>query len=145
MDWLLLLRVLLALCLYAFLGLAFYGLWQGLRQNTRGAAAPHVHARLVCEQGLEAGRVVELYVISTVGRAANNTVVIADAFASAHHAMLQWRERAWWLEDLESHNGTYLNTECIAQPALLTSGDVIRIGETILRFEQNLPEQTGTQ
>lgn len=141
MDGLLILRVALALGLYAFLGLAFYVLWQGLRQNARGAAAPHVPARLVCEQGAEAGRVVELHEISAVGRAANNTVMIADAFASANHAMIVWREMAWWLEDLESHNGTYLNTERIAQPTALTFGDHIQIGETVLRFERGTPAQ----
>jgi pSer/pThr/pTyr-binding forkhead associated (FHA) protein len=139
MDWLLALRVILALCLYAFLGLAFYVLWQGLRQNARGTAAPHIPARLVCEQGAEAGRGVELQGISTVGRAANNTVIIADAFASANHVMILWREMAWWLEDLESHNGTYLNAERITQPTALAFGDTIRIGETILRFERGTP------
>jgi pSer/pThr/pTyr-binding forkhead associated (FHA) protein len=74
--------------------------------------------------------------ITAIGRAENNPIVVDDPFASAHHAIIIWREDHWWLEDLDSHNGTYLNEARVTQPATLASGDRIRIGQTVLRFER---------
>ena len=72
--------------------------------------------------------------ITALGRAGDNTLVLDDPFVSAHHALVLWRDERWWLEDLESHNGTFLNGERVSSARPLTSGDRIRLGETQLRF-----------
>lgn len=134
-ELLLALRMGLALLLYLFLGVAFYILWRGLHQNEKAPAKMRVPAQIIVEAGPEQGRRLALRAVTAIGRGQTNALPIHDVFASTHHALILWRDELWWLEDLESHNGTYLNDQRIVQPMPLASGDHIRIGETVLRFE----------
>jgi pSer/pThr/pTyr-binding forkhead associated (FHA) protein len=134
-ELILALRFALAFILYAFLALFLYVLWRDLRAGgTAESVAPHP-ATLKGEKGRTAGERVLLRPVTALGRADDNTLVLDDPFASAHHAIIFWREKHWWLEDLGSHNGTLLNGEPVNGPARLVPDDEIRIGETVLRFE----------
>jgi len=73
----------------------------------------------------------------TVGRSAENDVVLdSDEFASTKHARIEPRRDGVWVEDLDSTNGTFVNGMKVKQRHKLSPGDVIRVGETDLRFEQ---------
>jgi hypothetical protein len=73
----------------------------------------------------------------TIGRSVDNDVSLdADTFASTQHARVEPRRDGVWLEDIGSTNGTFLNGAQVSRPRRLTPGDVIRVGETDLRFEQ---------
>ena len=72
----------------------------------------------------------------TLGRSSENDVPLGDDdFASAHHARVDPRRDGVWIEDVGSTNGTYVNGVRLKRPQKLAPGDVIRIGETDLRFE----------
>ena len=72
----------------------------------------------------------------TIGRGSQNDIALdGDEFASARHARFEPRRDGVWLEDVGSTNGTYLNGARLTQPKRLTAGDVVRIGETELRYE----------
>jgi hypothetical protein len=72
----------------------------------------------------------------TVGRNARNDIELGrDEYASSDHARLEPRRDGVWLEDVGSTNGTYLNGARLTQPKRLSPGDVVRIGETELRYE----------
>lgn len=72
----------------------------------------------------------------TVGRASQNDVELSgDEFASSRHARLEPRRDGVWIEDVGSTNGTYINGVRLTRPRKLAAGDIIRIGETDLRFE----------
>jgi len=72
----------------------------------------------------------------TIGRGRQNDIAIAtDEYASARHARFEPRQDGVWVQDLGSTNGTYLNGARLDHPRRLTQGDVIRVGETDLRFE----------
>jgi hypothetical protein len=72
----------------------------------------------------------------SIGRAANNDVVIdVDEYASTRHARVEPRRDGVYLEDVGSTNGTYVNGVRLTREQRLTPGDLIRIGETDLRFE----------
>lgn len=133
------LRLGLALSLYGFLAVAFYFLWRDLRRMGRGEVYPHPEGRLVVveagERGPEVGTVFPLQEVTSLGRSPGNTVVLPDPFASAHHALLSWREGHWWLEDQGSTNGTTLNGERIHRPTVVSAGDLIGIGKVVLRVE----------
>jgi pSer/pThr/pTyr-binding forkhead associated (FHA) protein len=72
----------------------------------------------------------------TIGRANDNDLAIdADEFASVHHAKIEPRRDGIWLSDLDSTNGTYVNGVKLTRPRKLSPGDVIRVGETDLRYD----------
>jgi hypothetical protein len=73
----------------------------------------------------------------TIGRGRQNDLTIAtDEYASARHARFEPRRDGVWVQDLGSTNGTYLNGARLDRPRRLTPGDIVRVGETDLRYEQ---------
>jgi len=72
----------------------------------------------------------------SVGRGAGNDIAIAsDEYASGRHARFEPRRDGVYVEDLGSTNGTFVNGVRLTRERRLAPGDVIRIGETDLRFE----------
>jgi FHA domain len=72
----------------------------------------------------------------TIGRGGQNDVPIdGDEFASARHVRIEPRRDGVWVHDLGSTNGTYVNGIRVDRPRKLVDGDVVRVGETELRFE----------
>ena len=72
----------------------------------------------------------------SIGRAANNEIVInADEYASTRHARIEPRRDGVYVEDVGSTNGTYVNGVRLSREQRLVPGDLIRVGETDLRFE----------
>jgi hypothetical protein len=72
----------------------------------------------------------------TIGRSGQNDIAIrSDEYASARHARFEPRQDGVWVQDLGSTNGTYLNGARLDRPRRLNEGDVVRVGETDLRFE----------
>lgn len=70
----------------------------------------------------------------TIGRAEDSTLVITDDFASARHARLVPRDGQWFVEDLGSTNGTYLDRGKVSAPTPVPLGVPIRIGRTSLEL-----------
>jgi hypothetical protein len=70
----------------------------------------------------------------TIGRAEDSTLVITDDYASARHARLVPRDGQWFLEDLGSTNGTYLDRTKVTGPTPVPLGVPIRIGRTALEL-----------
>ena len=71
----------------------------------------------------------------TIGRSARNDVCVPDPFASRVHAEVRREGDQYVLQDLGSANGTYYNGSRLEQPALLTHGGRIQIGETEIVFK----------
>jgi pSer/pThr/pTyr-binding forkhead associated (FHA) protein len=82
------------------------------------------------------GTSLALDAIATIGRDVNNAVVVEDQFVSAEHAILTFRGRAWYVEDLESTNGTFVNGSPVDGVAPLGFGDVVQVGQVRLRLER---------
>jgi pSer/pThr/pTyr-binding forkhead associated (FHA) protein len=70
----------------------------------------------------------------TIGRAEDSTLVITDDFASARHARVVPRDGQWFVEDLGSTNGTYLDRGKVSGPTPVPLGVPIRIGRTSLEL-----------
>ena len=66
----------------------------------------------------------------TAGRAGN--LVVDDEFASTHHARFQIAHGLWYMEDLGSTNGTWLNGRRFHTAQRLKKGDKIEIGHTVM-------------
>jgi hypothetical protein len=72
----------------------------------------------------------------TLGRSSDSDMELGDdEFASAHHARVEPRRDGVWVEDVGSTNGTFVNGMKLDGARKLVPGDVIRVGETDLRFE----------
>ena len=73
----------------------------------------------------------------SAGRSPENEIDLStDDFASAQHARFSPRRDGVWIEDIGSTNGTFVNGSRLSRPRKLAAGDVVRIGETDLRFER---------
>ena len=82
------------------------------------------------------GSTLALDAITTIGRDVNNAIVVDDQFASAQHAALTFRGRTWYVQDLESTNGTFINGSPLEGVAPVGFGDEIQIGRVRLRLER---------
>ena len=71
-----------------------------------------------------------------IGRSARNEICIPDPFASRVHAEIRKEGDSFWLQDLGSANGTRFNSQPMDQKSVqLSTGDEIRIGETVIVFQ----------
>ena len=71
-----------------------------------------------------------------LGRAEACHIQLDDTFASQFHARIYSRDGSWWVEDLGSTNGTYLNQRKLTEPAELRAGDRLKIGKTVLELRR---------
>lgn len=140
----LVLRLVVIIGLYLFLSAVVLVAWRELRASIRrqatGAAdrADARRALVVVDAGpspLRAGDTFPVRPVTSLGRDLANTIVLPDSGASAEHALISMREGHWWLEDLGSTNGTFLNGARIDQPTIIAPGDVIRVGHVQLKLE----------
>jgi len=107
-------------------------------ERTREATRRSLGRLVVIRRGqteLLPGQAIPLAVITGLGRAPTNTVVLSEPFASNEHARLYRRDGRWWLEDLGSRNGTQLNGERLHARAIVVTGDVVGIGGVQMRIE----------
>lgn len=74
-----------------------------------------------------------------VGRLANCDIALNDQNASRQHAELARRDDGWWIVDLDSTNGTFVNGSLVKERRL-TAGDRIQVGSSRLEFGMEEPE-----
>jgi hypothetical protein len=69
-----------------------------------------------------------------IGRADDSTLVLDDDYASTRHARISLRGTDWYVEDLGSTNGTYLDRAKVTAPLRVPLGAPIRIGKTVIEL-----------
>lgn len=101
---------------------------------TRSRKAPR---KLVVVAGALAGTSINLGEAPvTIGRANDSTLVLTDDYASTRHARLFPRDGEWFVEDLGSTNGTFLDRAKVTQPTPVGQRTPIRIGKTVLELRR---------
>jgi hypothetical protein len=129
----LILRVLMALVLYAFLGWVLLTLWRDLKQQREILAAqksPSIKLEIRIGDTLLKQDFQDVEI--TLGRDLSCDCPLDSETVSAHHARLSYSQNQWWVEDLESTNGTFLNGESVLVPTVITNNDQLRCGEVFL-------------
>jgi hypothetical protein len=111
---------------------------QALGLGPRPVTGPRGRLVVISSSALTAGDAYEVDTAPlTVGRGANNDLPLpGDEFSSARHARIEPRRDGVYVEDMGSTNGTFVNGIRLARERRLQPGDVVRVGETDLRFEE---------
>jgi len=104
-----------------------------VRRPARPSRSNHPQLKVLEPPGLR-GRAFALDEEITLGRAAGCQVPLDDAYASQVHARVFEREGHWYVEDLGSTNGTYLNRRRVAGPMVIKRHDRLQIGNTVLEL-----------
>ena len=142
MDGFLLVVWAIRLLFLALIYLFLYRVIKALLRDLRAAAREPADrpGRLVVLESPSgeplAGHSFGLDVITPLGRDVNNAIVIDDPFASSDHAVLTFRGRSWYVEDLGSTNGTFVNGRAVASVSPLGFGDEVSIGQVRMRLER---------
>lgn len=128
------LRILSALALYSFLGWALYQLWRTLQQQTAFISARKITPlTLTIQTGDDASRSLQFEIGDLcIGRDPDCECRLEDSAISARHARLTYHHNQWWLEDLQSTNGTRLNNDTLLTPTVVVNSDLIQCGQTVL-------------
>jgi pSer/pThr/pTyr-binding forkhead associated (FHA) protein len=91
--------------------------------------------QLIVTQGALAGTRISLDVRPIlIGRADDSTLVLDDDYASTRHARIAQQGEEWYVEDLGSTNGTYLDRAKVTGPTRVPLGVPVRIGKTVLEL-----------
>jgi pSer/pThr/pTyr-binding forkhead associated (FHA) protein len=109
--------------------------FHGVQGSVEAPAASD--AWLVAERGggLEPDSRFDLIGGLSIGRSKDADVQIADRYASSIHARVFERGGRYYVEDMNSTNGTLLNGADLAGEAEVIDGDTIQIGDTRFRLE----------
>jgi pSer/pThr/pTyr-binding forkhead associated (FHA) protein len=142
-----LLRVISALLLLGFLGSLFWFLYKDIKiaQHSVGDPTKRLgRLRVIANPHSTPpeNSTFELTYITSIGRNPRNTIVLDNSYVSGEHALLIWRDSNWWLEDLDSRNGTLLNDLPVGEPTVISTGDIVAIGNIQLKLELQ-PDQGG--
>lgn len=130
----------------AFAGLLYLFLWQvfriTMRDLTRAAQHPPKRrsnrAKLIvidpAESAMHPGDSFTVGSKTVIGRGPDCTVVIEEPFVSAAHAEIEARNHAWYVTDLGSTNGTFVNGRRVSGTAYIERDDVVQFGRITFQF-----------
>lgn len=136
-EWfVLLLRVVFIFLLYFFVYQVIRVVLRELRvlasrgEVAAGAPMP-TGALLVADAGesnLHRGQVFDLEPVTVIGRHPRATIRVDSSFISSEHAQMSWEQDRWWVTDLRSNNGTFVNGTQIRVPTGIRAGDFVELG-----------------
>lgn len=108
----------------------------GGRTAPRGVGRGRTPRQLLVTAGALAGTRVSLEDSRPIliGRADDSTLVLDDDYASTRHARISLQGEEWYVEDLGSTNGTYLDRAKVTGPTRVPLGVPVRIGKTVIEL-----------
>ena len=141
---------------YGLFALLFLFIWRSMRWVVRGLTVesrprgrgakngtgapdpglpPGPSAVVVYADG-EKPRTVKMAASMVVGRAPECELLLADTYVSQQHARIFGKNGSWYVEDLGSTNGTFVNEQKLAAPAMVQPGDRVRVGTTVMELRR---------
>jgi pSer/pThr/pTyr-binding forkhead associated (FHA) protein len=137
--FLLILRGGMAVILYTFLGWSIYILWKELRQlafMTNNEKIPPIQLSTKWRTKLP-GKMSFNFPQIFVGRDPVCDFYLENETVSSKHVRLYYQQNQWWVEDLGSSNGTFLNEQSVVIPTVLTDNDQLRCGKVVIDISIN--------
>jgi len=133
-----LLRLLLVLLSYMFVGWIGYTIYTDLRKGVF-ASDQTVIPPIILQTELDGESQSKRFTIPeiTLGRNPASDFPINDETISLIHCKLSYHHKQWWVEDLDSTNGSYLNNTQIKSPVVLTNSDELRLGQVLITIDFN--------
>ena len=105
------------------------------RRTTARTGRGRTARQLIVTQGALAGTRISLDARPIlIGRADDSTLVLDDDYASTRHARIAMQGEEWYVEDLGSTNGTYLDRAKVTGPTRVPLGVPVRIGKTVIEL-----------
>jgi hypothetical protein len=123
------LRLAMAFALLLFLAWALWSLWSALRFQSKKVSESRAPKLTLTLSKLPSNSISSTQQEVYVGRDAACDFHFDDGTLSARHARFQYHHGQWWIEDLQSSNGTYLNENPVVAPVVITTQDQLRLGE----------------
>lgn len=131
-------RILLAASLYVFLSWGVLILWRDLQRQSQTLGKRKIPAIQLTWQMEDQEQVRSFSSPEiTIGRDPASDCHLPDETISARHARLTFHHNQWWLEDLQSTNGTFLNQERLDYPTVIVTGDEMRCGTVDMTIRIN--------
>lgn len=137
------LKYVFIIIIYLFIFSILRLMYLDIRQiGTRGTSLENSYLKVVNRLDSLSFKMQEYYLLGgsvTLGRSSKNDIVIKDKFVSKNHLNITERNGIFYLEDLNSANGTYLNGEKVDAGTLieLQNGDKIGVGFIQFIFVEN--------
>ena len=120
----------MALALYAFLAWALITIWRDLQEKKefiQSQQPPEICLKIQNGDNVQSRVFRETEI--TLGRDPTCEFILPSETASARHARFSYHHGQWWLEDLKSTNGTYINGEILTTAIVVIPGDQIQCGD----------------
>lgn len=131
-------RLLIILLTYTFVGWIAYTIYTDLHGFTRGKEKTSVkEITLKTTNDLEIIKRQFTKPEIIIGRDPACDFQLDDATISARHCKLSFHHKQWWAEDLGSTNGSYLNDTLIETAVVLTDGDDLQLGQIHISIQFN--------
>lgn len=132
----LVLRILILLLLYTFIGWIGYIVFSDIKTFLRKQTKTPVPKLLLSTTRMDK-RYEKLFNPSKVviGRDPDCEFSIPDETISLRHCELDYHHQQWWANDLDSTNGSYLNDNLIDSPVVITDNDILRLGNVLIKIQ----------
>jgi pSer/pThr/pTyr-binding forkhead associated (FHA) protein len=132
----LVLRILLSISLYGFILVLFYYLWKENNQQGNWLSNRKIPTITLTVKSKDSPNRIQYFESEDVliGRDSLCDVQLSDENVSNHHARLRFHHSQWWLEDLGSKNGTFINDQALITPVVVITDDEINCGLHTLRI-----------
>lgn len=131
------LGVLVIVIIYVIIFMALRIMYKDVKSGDKKKALKKAYGLEVVSavegSNLKRGSIIPINRVITLGRREDNLVVLNDPYASGYHAKIYPKNTEYFVEDLNSTNGTLLNDEFVEGKVPLEIGDEIRIGATRFR------------
>ncbi|HHT51545.1 MAG TPA: FHA domain-containing protein [Eubacteriaceae bacterium] len=134
----LMVRYLFILLIYLFMFGIIRMIYLDIRGIRRRSSVTSTYLKLINKRDELPFNIEEYYTLNkdttTIGRSSSNTLSIKDPYMSKRHATITNDRNQFFIEDLDSANGTFVNGEELLNPIRLENGDSIKIGQVNFLF-----------